>query len=132
MRKSGDRPADVFQARDNRESTRRLSREEPTNMRTYVVCFFLITACLRAAVVKGKVVDPSGAPVPGAEISLVSRVGVEAATVSTAFGGFELNVPDVPDARLVVAAPGFALVSVSPAEAQVIRLEIAPRTETVQ
>ena len=68
-------------------------------MRTYVVCFFLITACLRAAVVKGKVVDPSGAPVPGAEISLVSRVGVEAATVSTAFGGFELNVPDVPDAR---------------------------------
>jgi outer membrane receptor protein involved in Fe transport len=101
-------------------------------MRTYVACFFLISACLPAAVVKGKVVDPSGAPVPGAEISLVCRVGVEAQTVSTVAGSFELNMPDVAGARLVVAAPGFAPQSVSPAEAAVVRLEIAPRTESVQ
>jgi outer membrane receptor protein involved in Fe transport len=100
-------------------------------MRTYV-CLILFSACLKAAVIKGKVTDPSGAPVPGAEISLVSRVGVEARTVSTFAGSFELNVPDIPDARLTVAAPGFAPRSVALSEANVIQLDIAPRTETVQ
>jgi outer membrane receptor protein involved in Fe transport len=102
-------------------------------MKTYVVAtFFLFSACLSAAVIKGKVVDPSGAPVSGAEISIVSRVGVEAQTVSTVSGGFELQAPDVPNLRVAVAAPGFAPKSVPLAEAETIELEIAPRTETVQ
>src|SRR5690349_18100956 len=97
-RKSGDRPADKNQACGNRDSMRRLSREEPevkTNAYGLLACYALFSACLSAAAIKGKVVDPSGAPVPGAEVSIVSRTGVEAHTVSAPSGGFELNGPDV-------------------------------------
>ena len=41
-------------------------------------CLFF-SACLSAASLKGTVVDPSGAPIAGAQVSVVDRVGVVAA-----------------------------------------------------
>ena len=58
-------------------------------------CLFF-SACLSAAEIKGQVVDPSGAPVAGAQVSVVGRVGVEAQTASSASGGFELTPRKLP------------------------------------
>jgi outer membrane receptor protein involved in Fe transport len=94
-------------------------------------CLFF-SACLSAAEIKGQVVDPSGAPVAGAQVSVVSRVGVEAQTASSASGGFELNTPETPGAKLVVTAPGFSTRTL-PLEREVtVRLEIAPQIDSVR
>jgi outer membrane cobalamin receptor len=71
-------------------------------------CLFF-SACLSAAQLKGTVVDPSGAPVAGAQVSVVDRVGVEVQTVTAAGGAFDLKIVDrLPSgARLVITAPGF-------------------------
>ena len=91
-------------------------------MRTYVsgplACCWLFPALLSAAHVKGTVIDPSGAPIAGAQVSVVSRVGVEAQTVSSTSGGFELSTPGIPGAKLVVTAPGFSTRTL-PAEGEV-------------
>ncbi len=94
-------------------------------------CLFF-SACLSAAEIKGQVVDPSGAPVAGAQVSVVGRVGVEAQTASSASGGFELNTPETPGAKLVVTAPGFSTQTL-PLEPEVsVRLEIAPQIDSVR
>jgi len=55
-------------------------------------CSTVLLACLafaaHAASIKGTVTDPTGAPVSGAQVSLVDRLGVEAQTVSAASGSF--------------------------------------------
>jgi len=60
-------------------------------------CSTVILACLafaaHGASIKGTVTDPSGAPVSGAQVFLVDRLGVEAQTVSAANGAFELKRP---------------------------------------
>jgi len=96
-----------------------------------LACFFLFSACLSAAQVKGTVVDPSGAPIPGAQVSIVSRVGVEAQTVSAPNGGFEVNAPDGVDVKLVVTAPGFSTATGAPASVVQVRLQIAPQVDSV-
>jgi outer membrane receptor protein involved in Fe transport len=105
-------------------------------MRIYVpgplACCFIFSACLSAAPVKGKVVDPSGAPIPGAQVSIVSRVGVEAQTASATNGAFELNAPDRLDAKLVVTAPGFSTRTLPLESAASVRLEIAPQVDSVR
>ncbi len=105
-------------------------------MRIYVpgplACCFIFSACLSAAQVKGKVVDPSGAPIPGAQVSIVSRVGVEAQTASATNGAFELNAPDRLDAKLVVTAPGFSTRTLPLESAASVRLEIAPQVDSVR
>jgi len=94
-------------------------------------CLFF-SACLSAAEIKGQVVDPSGAPVAGAQVSVVGRVGVEAQTASSTSGGFELNTPETPGAKLVVTAPGFSTRTL-PLEREVtVRLEIAPQIDSVR
>jgi outer membrane receptor protein involved in Fe transport len=102
------------------------------------------SACLSAAEIKGKVVDPSGAPVAGAQVSVVSRVGVDAQTASSIGGAFELNIPETPGAKLVVTAPGFSTQTLplcgagasacQPASSQLltVRLEIAPQIDSVR
>ena len=97
-----------------------------------LACCFLFSACLSAAQVKGQVVDPSGAPIPGAQVSIVSRVGVEAQTVSALNGGFELNAPDGADMKLVVTAPGFSTATGAPANTVLVRLKIAPQVDSVR
>src|ERR1700757_3573727 len=94
------------------------------------VCLFF-SACLYAAEIKGKVVDPSGAPVSGAQVALVNRVGVVARTTSAPNGTFQLNAAESPDISVMVAAQGFSTVTLNPAEAATVRLEIAPQTASI-
>ena len=94
-------------------------------------CLFF-PAFLSAAQFKGTVIDPSGAPIAGAQVSVVRRVGVEAQTASSISGAFELNAPETPGAKLVVTAPGFSTQTL-PLEREVsVRLEIAPQVDSVR
>jgi outer membrane cobalamin receptor len=95
-------------------------------------CYCLFSACLSAATWKGKVVDPSGAPIAGAQVSVVSRVGVEAQTTTGAEGAFVLNSADRANAHVVVTAPGFSTRTVASGGPEVIQLEIAPRVDSVR
>ncbi|MGD0771266.1 MAG: TonB-dependent receptor [Candidatus Solibacter sp.] len=97
-----------------------------------LACFLICSACLSAAEIKGKIVDPSGAPVSGAQIAAVNRVGVVAQTTAASNGNFQLDVPETPDTRLVVAAPGFSTRTLALDQAASVQLEIAPRTDSVQ
>ena len=97
-----------------------------------LACCWLFPALLSAAQIKGTVIDPSGAPIAGAQVSVVGRVGVEAQTASSASGGFELNTPETAGAKLVVTAPGFSTRTL-PLEREVpVRLEIAPQVDSVR
>jgi outer membrane receptor protein involved in Fe transport len=105
-------------------------------MRIYVsgplACCWLFPAILSAAQVKGTVIDPSGAPIAGAQVSVVGRVGVEARTLSSTSGSFELDAAETPGAKLVVTAPGFSTQTL-PLEREVsVRLEIAPQVDSVR
>ena len=65
-----------------------------TDVTSLLALLLFFSACLPAAPVrevKGKVTDPSGAPVAGAQVSLVSRIGVEAQTLSALNGAFMLE-----------------------------------------
>ena len=94
-------------------------------------CLFF-SACLSAAEIKGKVVDPSGAPVAGAQVSVVGRVGVQNQTAASWNGAFELEAVETPGAKLVVTAPGFSTQTL-PLESEVtVRLEIAPQIDSVR
>src|SRR5271157_3992719 len=103
MRESGDRPARLKQIRPSREELR---------MRMYVsgplTCCCLFPALLSAAQVKGTVVDPSGAPVAGAQVSVVGRVGVEAQTAASSSGAFVVEPVQTAGAKRVDRAPGFS------------------------
>src|ERR1039458_4055533 len=86
-----------------------LSREElgmRYNVAAFAACCLFFSAGLFASQVKGTVTDPSGAPIGGAQISVVSRVGVEAQTVSAANGSVDLYIPDIANAGPGVTAPG--------------------------
>lgn len=99
--------------------------------------YVLFSACLCAAQLKGTVADPSGAPIAGAEISVMDRVGVQARTVSTTTGAFDLNVADslISASRLVVTAPGFRTeeLALSNAGAPLaVKLALAPVIDSVR
>ena len=98
-----------------------------------LLAFFLtLSACLSAAEIKGKIIDPSGAPVSGAQVAAVNRVGVVARTTAAPNGSFQLDALEPPDTRLVVAAPGFTTRTLTLDRAASVQLEIAPRTDSVQ
>jgi len=101
-----------------------------------LLAFYLIfSAGLPAAGIKGKIIDPSGAPVSGAQIAVVNRVGVVAQTTAGPNGSFQLDAPETPDTRdtrLVVTAPGFATRTLALDQAASVQLEIAPRVDSVQ
>jgi outer membrane receptor protein involved in Fe transport len=105
-------------------------------MRTFasglLACFFAFSACLSAAQLKGKVTDPSGAPISGAQVSISGRTGVSAQTVTSESGVFQLEMPDLPDLKVTVTAPGFAAQSIAPTQAASVKLQIAPQAESVQ
>src|SRR5579862_4733208 len=126
MCKSGDRPA--------RNQTLRLSREEPEMLRNVAALLAfcsLFSAGLRAAEIKGRIVDPSGAPVAGAQIAAVNRLGVIIRTTASLTGGFQLDAPETPDTRIVVTAAGFSTRTLPPAETATVQLEIAPQVDSV-
>lgn len=100
----------------------------------FCCCFYSIH--LSAAAIRGKVVDPSGAPVPGAQVSLVDRVGVEAQALTAIDGTFELKDGGTPpDAKLVITATGFGTrelpVGADGSEVSV-KLDLAPVVDTVR
>jgi len=104
-------------------------------MRLYAAASVLFfSACLSAAAknVQGNIIDPSGAPVADAQVSVVTSLGVERSFVSTN-GAFACSLPD--GARLVIAAPGFATQTISADEATdriTVHLPIAPVVDSVR
>ncbi|MEO8595210.1 MAG: TonB-dependent receptor [Candidatus Solibacter sp.] len=97
-----------------------------------LTCFLTFSACVSAAEIKGKVLDSSGAPISGARIAAVNRVGMVAQATAGANGAFQLDVADGADTRLVVTAPGFSTRTIAPREAASVQLEIAPHVESVK
>lgn len=95
---------------------------------------YLLTfsACLSASEITGKIIDPSGAAVSGAQVAAVNRVGVVARTAAAPNGSFQLDAPRTADTRLVVVAPGFSTRTLPLDQAAIVQLEIAPRTDSVQ
>src|ERR1035441_1801861 len=65
-------------------------------------------------------------------VSVVSRVGVEAQTVSAMNGRFSLDIANTPGARLVVTAPGFSTRTLAAGPSVAVRLEIAPQVDSVR
>jgi outer membrane cobalamin receptor len=102
------------------------------NVAGLLACFLIFSAGLSASEIKGKIIDPSGAPVSGAQIAAVNRVGVVAQTTAASNGSFQLDAPETPDTRLVVAAPGFSTRTLALDQAASVQLEIAPRVDSVQ
>jgi outer membrane receptor protein involved in Fe transport len=102
------------------------------NVPGLLACCLTFSACLSASEIKGKIIDPSGAPVSGAQIAAVNRVGVVARTTAAPNGSFQLDAPETPDTRLVVAAPGFSTRTLPLDQAASVQLEIAPRIDSVQ
>src|ERR1035441_4269950 len=91
-----------------REEFAQLSREE-LGMRIYaaglLVLFPIFSVCLSAAEVRGTIVDPSGARVAGARVSVVTPLGV-ARSFPAPEGAFACSLPE--GSKLVVTAAGFA------------------------
>ena len=97
-------------------------------------CFCLLfSACLSAAEIQGTVIDPSGAPIAGARVSIVDRVGVEAQILTAANGTFALNASNTADAKLVVTAAGFrtfeSTIGTSPLQ---VKMDLAPVVDSVK
>ena len=77
-------------------------------MKLYVLGLLACLPILSAATIKGVVSDPSGAPIAGAQISVVDRTGVQNQTTAGPSGAFDFNLPAAPSsAKLVITAPGF-------------------------
>ncbi|HWB84905.1 MAG TPA: TonB-dependent receptor [Bryobacteraceae bacterium] len=104
-------------------------------MRFYVsgllACFLLLSASVSAAEIKGAVVDPSGAPISGAVISAINRVGVVAQATAAPDGKFHLNLSETNGATLRVSAPGFGTQTVPLTESTTVTLAIAPQVDAV-
>jgi outer membrane receptor protein involved in Fe transport len=102
------------------------------NVHGLLAVSFTLAACLQAADIKGRIVDPAGAPIAGADVAAVNRVGVVARVTTGLAGTFQFDLPDTADTRLVVAAAGFDTRTVTPADASSVRLDIAPRADSIQ
>ena len=92
---------------------------------------FFLAFALRAETFPGKIIDPSGAAIPGARVAAVSRVGVVAQTLSDAGGAFQISVADASGVALLVTAPGFETKTVPLAQAAAITLAIAPQNDSI-
>src|SRR5436305_163134 len=101
-------------------------------IRAFSLSFCLLAAipAAHAATIQGTVKDPSGAPVPGAQVAAVGRVGVIAERLTDRAGHFTLDTGDA--AEIVVNAPGFAGKTVPVNAASDVTLEIAAQTDSVR
>jgi outer membrane receptor protein involved in Fe transport len=101
-------------------------------MKNAVLCLLLSSVGLSAAVISGTIVDPSGALVGGAQVAVVTALGV-VETLPAPNGSFEVKT--APEARLVFTAPGFAAQSV-PADlafaGMLVKLQLAPVVDSVR
>jgi outer membrane receptor protein involved in Fe transport len=85
-----------------------------------------------ADTMRGTVTDPTNAPIAGAQVAAVNRVGVFTETVTDTSGDFELIVPDVNTFRLVIAAPGFETKTVLSTDSTQIHMALAPVSDSVR
>src|SRR5205807_10483018 len=99
--------------------------------RPLTYCVFFLAFALRAETCPGKVIEPSGAAIPGARVAAVNRVGVVAQTVSDATGAFQIGVADAAGVNLLVTAPGFETKTVPLDRAAAITLAIAPQNDSI-
>jgi len=97
-----------------------------------LVCLCFLSGAVFAADLKIKVLDPQSNPVAQSQVQLLSGSSVKQVQTTSAEGTVILRDIQTGDTVLVLA-PGFAPVSISPSsrEAAVIHLSIAPATETV-
>ena len=86
---------------------------------------------MHAETFPGKVVDPSGAAIPGATVAAVNRVGVVAQAVTDTSGSFQISVPDAANTNLLITAPGFETKTVSFSADSTITLSLAPQSDSV-
>jgi len=105
-------------------------------MRVFVFCLsflLFLSVAASAAEIKIKVVDPQGAAVAGAQVSLLGDAGRVLATQSTSAEGvaiFRTSASGVSQAR--VLAPGFAEETIEVASQEAtVSLRLAPASETV-
>ena len=96
-----------------------------------LACLVIFAANLRAADLQGKVIDPSGKPIANAQISIVSRVGVELQSITGPDGAFRIADPGTPDEKVVVNAAGFSTQTLAPGANITVQLQIAPLTDSV-
>jgi len=82
-----------------------------------VISVFSLTVCtataLQAGPISGRVVDPDGHPVPGAQVLLVATARVVRSTASDAQGEFTIAAPDSGRYEVRVAVDGFRAGSVT-------------------
>src|SRR5689334_3379373 len=104
-----------------------------TTVTGLAACCLFVSTCLSAASMRGKVVDPSGAPIENAQVSVVSRVGVLAQASSSTEGLFQISYDPSMDLKLVVTAPGFRTetIALGGAPPDTVRLEIAAQIDSV-
>jgi outer membrane receptor protein involved in Fe transport len=105
-------------------------------MKLYIVGVLACLPILSAATIKGVVSDPSGAPIAGAQISIVDRTGVQNQTTAGLSGAFDFTLAAVSSgAKLVITAPGFRTAEIPLARAPesiAVKLEIAPVIDSVR
>ena len=106
-------------------------------MRFLILWLGLLPAALATTFsIRGTVVDPSGAAISGAQVSVVNRLGVAAQTNSDPAGGFALKFAATGSIHLTVTAPGFETKNISlsnnPDTAPItVHLNIAPQVDSV-
>ncbi len=107
-------------------------------MRFLLVWLGLVPAAFATSfTIHGTVLDPSGAPIPGAQVSALNRVGVAAQTVTDQVGAFVLKLSETAGASVTVTAPGFETKAIPLAEppsaaALTVHLKIAPQVDSVR
>ena len=94
-----------------------------------LVAALVVTQLAAAAPLEGLVVDPTGAPVPGARV-IVFVAGQRVAESTTGEdGSFRVSLVTTPPVTLIVAKPGFASQTLSLAEPSgPLRIELLPAT----
>src|SRR5258708_7911830 len=85
---------------------------------------------LAGETIHGSVTDPSKAPISGAQVAAINRIGVVAQTSTDSAGRFEIPIAE----RLIVTASGFETKTVAPdvGKPLTIELAIAPQTDSIR
>jgi outer membrane cobalamin receptor len=103
-------------------------------MRLLVLWLGLLPAAAATFTIHGTVLDPSGAAIPGAQVSAVSRLGVTQQTTTDQAGGFTLKLGAGSGQHLAVTAPGFETrnIPLTATEPLIVHLQIAPQVDSVR
>ncbi len=107
-------------------------------MRLLFVWLGLVPAAFAVSfTIHGTVLDPSGAPIAGAQISVVNQVGVAVQTTTEQSGAFALKLAETASSSVTITAPGFEtknipLAAPPASEPLVVHLNLAPQIDSVR